>query len=118
MTAEEFFGEHAGARDLYAAVLRAMQAVGEPSVRVSKSQIAFRRRRSFAAVWLPGQYLRRDAAPLVLTLSLPFRDTSPRWKQVVEPTRGRFTHHLELHRPDEVDEEVQQWLQQAWTEAG
>jgi hypothetical protein len=76
MTPEEFFGGHAVARDLYAAVLRAVHALGEANVRVSTRQIAFRRRRSFAAVWMLGQYLRRQAAPLVLTLLLPFRDTS------------------------------------------
>ena len=46
--------------------------------------------------------------------AVPFSDTSPRWKQVVEPTQGHFTHHLELHGPDELDEEVRQWLRQAW----
>lgn len=29
----------------------------------------------------------------------------------------RFTHHLELYRQDEVDDEVSKWLQVAWKQA-
>jgi hypothetical protein len=36
----------------------------------------------------------------------------------VEPAKGRFTHHLELREPDEVDEEVAGWLREAWEAAG
>ena len=46
------------------------------------------------------------------------RDHSPRWKQVVEPAPGRFTHHLELRSVDEVDDEVGGWLREAWEAAG
>ncbi|MBN1661408.1 MAG: hypothetical protein JXA93_23655 [Anaerolineae bacterium] len=83
-------------------------------MRVSKSQIAFRRRRSFAWVWRPGQYLKGEVAPLVLTLSLPQRDASPRWKEVVEPAPGKFTHHLELYDVVDVDDQVRRWLRYAW----
>ena len=34
-----------------------LTTVGEASVWVTKSQIAFRRRKGFAYVWRPGQYL-------------------------------------------------------------
>ncbi len=40
------------------------------------------------------------------------------WTQVVEPAPGRFTHHLELRSPADIDEEVRSWLEEAWTEAG
>jgi hypothetical protein len=46
------------------------------------------------------------------------RDPSPRWKQVVEPARGRFMHHLELTSAADIDHEVQSWLQAAWEMAG
>jgi hypothetical protein len=48
-------------------------------------------------------YLRREAAPLVLSVFLWRRDASPRWKSVVEPVSGRFTHHLELGAVSPVD---------------
>jgi hypothetical protein len=50
----------------------------------------------------------------VLTVGLRRRDGSPRWKQIVEPYPGRFTHHLELRSPGEVDAEVEAWLREAW----
>jgi hypothetical protein len=50
----------------------------------------------------------------VLTLALRRRDPSPRWKEIVEPARGRFTHHLELHSVDDIDQEVRGWLSDAW----
>ena len=56
--------------------------------------------------------------PLVLTLSLGRRDNSPRWKEVVEPKAGRFTHHLELRSEDEIDGEVRSWIREAWDGAG
>ena len=53
-------------------------------------------------------------SPLVLTLALRRRDPSPRWKAVVEPAPGRFTHHLEMYAVDQIDEQVQIWLREAW----
>lgn len=104
-------------RSLFTAVSEAVSAVGEASLRVSKSQIAFRRRRNFAIVWMPRKYLGSRAAPLVLTIALPHRDPSSRWKQVVEPAPGRFTHHLELHQPAEVNDQIRGWLRTAWEAA-
>jgi hypothetical protein len=110
----EFFADNKLAKQLFTAVGERVEAIGVASVRVSKSQIAFRRKRNFAWVWMPGQYLKGKTAPLVLTLSLPNRDSSKRWKEVVEPSPGRFTHHLELHSVADVDGEVSTWLRQAW----
>jgi hypothetical protein len=118
MTLDEFFDGHVEARGLFEAVQRGVEAVGPAEMRVSKSQIAFRRRRNFAIVWRPEQYLRRPAAPLVLTLSFPRRDSSPRWKEIVEAAPGRFTHHLELYRVTDVDAQVRGWLREAWEAAG
>jgi hypothetical protein len=67
---------------------------------------------------MPEQYLHRSAAPLVLTVGLRRRDPSPRWKQVVEPAPGRFTHHLVLYATADLDDEVRGWLREAWEEAG
>jgi hypothetical protein len=84
---------------------------------VSKSQVAFARRRIFARAWVPGQYLGDGYAPLVLTLGFRRRDPLPRWKQIVEPAPGRFTHHLELRAIEEIDDEVRAWLLEAWRSA-
>ncbi|MFD3262750.1 DUF5655 domain-containing protein [Phenylobacterium ferrooxidans] len=118
MTVEDFFARHPEARAVHEAVQAAVEAIGPARVRVGKSQVGFSRAHPFAATWRPEQYLRRARAPLVLSVYLRRRDASPRWKEVVEPRPGRFTHHLELSSAQEVDDFVRACLAEAWKEAG
>jgi len=117
MTPEEFFSDQVLPKELFVAIRREVEAIGEASIRVTKSQIAFWGRHTFASVWMPGQYLKGHTAPLVLTLFLPYRDGSSRWKEIVEPAPGRFTHHLELSDTADIDQEVKDWLRKAWEAA-
>ncbi len=113
MTLEEFFDGQELSRQLFDALRAVIEEQGLVELRVTKSQIAFLRDKPFAWAWMPGKYLRRKAAPLVLSISLPGRDSSPRWKSIVEPAPGRFMHHLELYTIGEIDDEVRAWLQAA-----
>ncbi len=110
MTLDEFFEGYPESRTLFDALCAMIEAQGAVTLRVSKSQIAFRRRKAFAWAWIPGRYLHGHSAPLVLSLALPARDPSPRWKEVVEPARGQFMHHLELHRAADLDTEAAAWI--------
>ena len=115
---DNYFGYYAESRAIFDALRAMVESLGNVELRVSKSQVAFRRRTAFAWAWRPEQYLRRPAAPLVLTVGLRRRDLSPRWKQVVEPAPGRFTHHLELYSARDLDEQVRLWLREEWEGAG
>jgi hypothetical protein len=53
----------------------------------------------------------------VLSVALPGRDPSPRWKEIVEPSPGRWMHHLELRSPEDPDGQVLAWLQTARQQA-
>jgi len=117
MTLDVFFAGHDESRGIFDALHDMIVALGPGEIRVSKSQVAFRRRRTFAWAWMPGMYLRGKPAPLVLTLALRRRDPSPRWKEIVEPRPGRFTHHMELHSGTDIDDEIRGWLQEAWGDA-
>jgi hypothetical protein len=118
LTIDDFFRGKEQSRRLFDAVWREVDRLGDVTVRVSKSQVAFRRRKNFAVVWIPGQYLtNRPTAALVLTLSFPTPDPSPRWKKITEVGPRRFTHHLELYRRGDIDEVVRDWLQMAWEQA-
>ena len=117
VTLDEYFKGRAEPLRLFEALKRAIDGAGYSEMRVAKSQVAFARKRAFAWAWIPGKYLRRAAAPLVLTLVFPGRDSSPRWKSIVEPAPGRFTHHLEIFREADIDDEVRAWLRQAWEAA-
>ena len=48
MTPDEFFADKALPKELFLVVRREVEAIGETGIRVTKSQIAFRRRRNFA----------------------------------------------------------------------
>ena len=54
----------------------------------------------------------------MLSVSLPVRDDSPRWKEVVHPSPRAWMHHLELTSVTDVDDEVATWLREAADEAG
>ena len=115
---DQFFGERQTARRLYAKALNLVQTLGPTGTRITKSQVAFSRRRGFAWIWTPDRYLgTRATAPLVLSIALSRRDGSPRWKQVIEPSPGRFMHHLEVHSESDLDGEVVRWLAEAWSDA-
>jgi len=118
MTLDEFFAGHGQPRRIFDALLAAADELGPVELRVTKSQVAFRRRTGFAWAWIPQMYLAGRVAPLVLSVPLRRRDESPRWKEVVEPYPGRFMHHLELRDPSEIDAEVRGWLAEAWESAG
>jgi len=114
----DFFQGRSVSKRLFNAISREVDQLGDATVRVSKSQIAFRRKRNFALVWIPGQYLKSPfTAPLVLTLSFSHPDSSSRWKEVTAVGPKRFTHHLELYRENEIDEQVRRWLRNAWESA-
>jgi hypothetical protein len=117
MSEREFFRGNAKARAVYRAIRRVTDDLGGVEMRVSKSQIGFCRKHPFASVWKPGQYLEGERPPLVLTIFLRRRVTSGRWKEVVEPQPGRFTHHMELSAAADVDDEVRGWIIEAWREA-
>lgn len=118
MDLEGFFEGFELSRTLFNLLRRAMDRLPAVSMAVSKSQIAFRRRRAFAWAWIPDRYLPGRHAPLVLSLAFRYREPSRRWKQVYEPRPGRFTHHLELRSPNDLDEETVHWIWEAWAEAG
>jgi hypothetical protein len=114
---DSFFSANPLSQEIFEVVRTAAEGLEGVALRPGKSQIAFRRRTAFAWVWRPGQYLKGKTAPLVLTLALRRRHSSPRWKEIVEPAPGRFTHHLELFQPSDFDAEAASWLEEAWTSA-
>lgn len=113
---DEFFAGSPLGRELFAVVAQAIEAIGPATIRVTKSQVAFRRRRGFAWVWRPGRYIRSDV-PAVLSIALPEPLASARLTEIVHPSPRVWMHHLELRSTSEVDDEVRGWLGRAWAAA-
>jgi len=102
------------------AICRAAQGAvsrfGEASMTVTKSQVAFRRRRGLAYVWRPGQYVDSDV-PAVPSMALPHEVSSTRFKEVAHPSTNTRMHLIELHEASELDDQVLGWLSEAYVSA-
>lgn len=90
-----------------------------PSVhkRVQKTQITFTNRHVFACVSF-ARVKRKAELPdgyLVITLGLPAPLRSDRVAVKTEPYLGRWTHHIVISRPGELDEELVSWIRDAYT---
>jgi hypothetical protein len=116
MTPGELFAGHPEALAAFAKVCSMVDRPFE--VRTSTSQVALRRERGFAYLWMPGQYLRNPSAEVVLSIALGRRDGSDRFKEVAHPAAGQWMHHLEIHELGDLDDEVAGWLREAADRAG
>lgn len=113
-----FFAGHPDGLAIFGAVADAVAGLDDGLVpEVQKSQIAFRRRRGFAYVWRPGQYV-ASQVPAVLSLALSHPLSSPRIKAIAHPSPRVWMHHVELTGADQVDDEVRGWLREAYDGAG
>ncbi|HEY3547880.1 MAG TPA: DUF5655 domain-containing protein [Propionicimonas sp.] len=116
-TPEQLFDGHPDGLALFRAVRDIIATIGQVDVRVTTSQIAFRRQTGFAYVWRPAQYVRSDV-PAVLSIALRREIPSHRFKTVAHPSPGVWMHHLELRSADQLDEAVTGWLAEAYVNAG
>ena len=115
-TPEALFGNSPEGLQLCHVVRSAILGAVPAVERTTTSQVAFRNRRGFAYVWNPRQHLKTDV-PAVLSIALPRRLESVRFKEVVHPSPGVWMHHLELLTADDVDSEVTGWLREAFEAA-
>ena len=101
---------------LYEALFRRMNMeFPDVSVKVQKSQISFYGRHLFGAVSLPVR--RKKNWPehcTVVTIGLSHPLESPRAAVSVEPYPGRWTNHVLVSEASQVDEELLEWLNEAW----
>lgn len=113
---ERLFPSDSPGLAVYRRVESIIQSLGPVQVRVTKSQVAFRRHRGFAYVWRPGQYVASEV-PAVLSIALPHPIDSPRFKQTVQPSATTWMHHLEVRSEQDLDGEVIEWLGEAYRQA-
>lgn len=102
---------------LYEAARAVIEAIGPVEIEATRTQIAFRAKRRFAFLWVPALALRRGPPDLYLTIDLPRRLDSPRFKEIAEPSRGHHVHHMLLARKRDLDAEARGWLREAYEHA-
>ena len=109
-----FLGRDPGKIAIFEAYEGAVLSCGESAMKVTKTQVSWGNPFLFAMLSHPRRAADRRAGALLATFGLHRRLDSPRILQAVEPYPGRWTHHLLLARPEEVDGEVAAWLAEAW----
>ncbi len=118
MTQDEllFFDRHPQMLPLYQMMGEKLEERGlEYSAKVSKTQISLRNRYVFAAVSLPWRRVKGwPEEYLLVSFGLSYRKEDPRIMVATEPYPNRWTHHVLLTRPEEVDGTLMEWLEEAY----
>ena len=111
-----FFDRHPAALTLYGAFAEELAArFPDSRIRVQKTQISFSNRSVYACVSFL-RVKRKAELPeswFTLTLGLPYARESPRVAAKVEPYPGRWTTHIVLSNPSDLDAELFDWVEQA-----
>ena len=111
-----YFSGHPEELALYAALFPALEAAfPQARVKVQKSQISFYGKHLFAMLSIPVR--RKKGWPehcLLLSFGLGRRENDSRIAVATEPYTGRWTHHVVLSRPEELDGQLLAWLREAW----
>ena len=108
--------KHPDAVPLYEALeARIRTEVPDVRIKVQKSQITFYNRHLFACVSYVRMRKKAQLPPcyIVVTVGLARRVDSPRIAVATEPYPGRWTHHIVVAGPEEIDDELMGWVKEA-----
>ena len=108
--------KHPDALPLYEALEgRILEEIPGVRIKVQKSQITFYNKHLFACVSYARVRKKAELPPcwLVLTVGLARKLESPRVAIATEPYPGRWTHHIVLSSPGELDGELMGWIKEA-----
>ena len=112
-----FFVAHPNALPLYQAFEEYLfSSFPVVKKRVQKTQITFDNRHVFACVSFARVKRKADLPEgyMVILLGLPVPLCSERVAVKTEPYPGRWTHHIVVSKPEELDEELFSWIREAY----
>ena len=112
-----FFDQHMEALPLYRAFEEILfDSFPVANKRVQKTQITFSNRHVFACVSFARVKRKAELQKgyLVVTLGLPVPLDSERVAVKTEPYPGRWTHHIVVNKPEELNEELLSWVREAY----
>ena len=111
----QFFDAHPGALPLYEAFeTRVTDLVPDVRIKVQKTQISFYNRHMFACVSFARVRKKKDCPDcyIVITFGLEHKAESPRIDIATEPYPNRWTHHVLITDPAEIDYELMSWIKE------
>ena len=107
-----FFSKDPAALPLYEAFeARVLAEIDNVAVKVQKTQITYGNPKVFACVSLPRK---KGEVGVLVSLGLGRREASPRVAVAVEPYPGRWTNHIPVRTPEEVDAQLLNWVEEAF----
>ena len=112
-----FFDQHMEALPLYRAFEEILfDSFPVANKRVQKTQITFSNRHVFACVSFARVKRKADLPEgyMVITLGLPAPLDSVRVAVKTEPYPGRWTHHIVVSKPEELDDELLLWIRESY----
>ena len=108
--------KHPDAAPLYEALdARILAEIPDVRIKVQKSQITFYNKHLFACVSYVRVRKKAQLSPcyIVVTVGLARKVESPRIAVATEPYPGRWTHHIVVAGPEEIDDELMGWVREA-----
>lgn len=112
---ETFFCNQAKQISLFYAVENLISSIGAVKIEVKKSQISFGTKTKFAWVWTPREWGKRPENSIVLTFGVSRHIGNEQIVQTVEPYPGRWTHHMIIQDKSDLNDDILQWLREAYT---
>ena len=113
-----FFTGHEAVIPIYEKLeARILAVIPDVKVKVSKTQISFSNKRGFAFVSFNPCRRVKERPEIWMTVSfgLGYQKQSPRIDVATEPYPNRWTHHVMVGSPEEIDVELMAWLMEAAT---
>ena len=111
-----FFQDNLNALPLYREFEgRVCSEIENVSVKVQKTQISFYNRHMFACVSF-AKVRKKSARPdscIVISFGLDYEVQSPRIDVAAQVRPNRWTHHVLISDPAEIDDELMGWIREA-----
>lgn len=114
----QFFDTNPEALPLYECLeKRILAEFDDVKVNVKKTQISFSNRHMFACVSMLPLRRAKERPPVYITVTfgLSRKAEAPRIDAATEPYPNRWTHHLLISEPGQIDEELMEWIREAYT---
>ncbi len=115
-TLDKYFDRHPEALELSQAVTdRITCEFQDVKMNVGKSQVSFSNKYLFAAISAPLRKVKgRPEVYIVVSFGLNRREDDPRIVEAVEPYPGRWTHHVIVESVQDIDEQLMEWIREAY----
>lgn len=106
------FDKHPAVLPLYEQLeARILAELSGVSLKVGKTQVSFSNRYGFAWAWPPYRKIKAwPASYLGVSFGLGDRLEHPRIVEAANPYPNRWTHHVLVTAPEQIDDQLMQWI--------